>query len=97
MCGWVASPARVEDTPQAEAAGPTPPENTPPSASLAQTLEALGLPDSERLAARYAPCEALYPWQEAALAHDDGAALLGRNLVFSAPASGGKTTVAEVY
>lgn len=38
----------------------------------------------------------LFQWQIDCLCVDDGAALRGKNLVFSAPTSGGKTLVAEI-
>lgn len=39
---------------------------------------------------------ALYPWQADCLEVDNGRVLMGANLVYRAPTSGGKTFVAEI-
>ena len=50
------------------------------------------------MSSRYAACgvPALYEWQAACLASHERAALRGASLAYSAPASGGKTLVAEL-
>ena len=58
--------------------------------SLAVAFDKLGLPDAERCAARFG-CDRPYAWQWQALRQG----VAHKNLVYSAPASGGKTLVAE--
>ncbi|KAH8070046.1 hypothetical protein JL721_5267 [Aureococcus anophagefferens] len=68
--------------------------DAPEDEPLEETLARLALPDAARLAGRYA-IPHLYAWQRAAL-FSDPATLEGGSLVYAAPASGGKTTVAEL-
>ncbi len=58
--------------------------------SLAVAFDKLGLPDAARCAARFG-CDRPYAWQWQALRQG----VAHKNLVYSAPASGGKTLVAE--
>ena len=58
--------------------------------SLAVAFDKLGLPDAVRCAARFG-CDRPYAWQWQALRQG----VAHKNLVYSAPASGGKTLVAE--
>ena len=59
--------------------------------SLAVAFDKLGLPDAARCAARFG-CDRPYAWQWQALRQG----VAHKNLVYSAPASGGKTLVAEL-
>ena len=68
--------------------------DAPEDEPLEETLARLALPDAARLAGRYA-IPHLYAWQREAL-FSDPATLEGGSLVYAAPASGGKTTVAEL-
>jgi len=69
----------------------------PAAAPGLDRLEAWGVPPP--VASVYessARIRGLHPWQVDALRHDDFGLLRGRNLVFCAPTSGGKTLVAEI-
>ena len=68
--------------------------DAPEDEALEETLARLALPDAARLAGRYA-IPHLYAWQREAL-FSAPATLEGGSLVYAAPASGGKTTVAEL-
>lgn len=60
-------------------------------------LSAFGLPRSVCVRYESAKVVQLFPWQRDCLLMDDGQVLHGkRNLVYSAPTSGGKTLVAEI-
>ena len=97
----VVKKARHEEAPPVVAAAEPEPEPEPEpeeaageedGEALRVTFERFGLPEAERLARRYG-IASLYRWQREALACGGGAALQGGSLVYSAPASGGKTTM----